>query len=751
MIISKIRIGKFALFGVFAFVLLASVQLVRAYTVSDFSASVSTVAYSAGATNVFLGQFTGPVPATDTLILNGAGNTVAAESALSAFASTERMVDVNGSGEFESTDPLVRSANTTLDTSDTVLATVANALTAFGSTEVAGTNLVADQDSDGVHDNNEPIIRLLVNGGDGTLDSAFDAEFPLADAPDEPSNFFFSYGDGAYDFTIVDPPAILEYTYDTVEMGSVITVITEGDVGFTTFDSGDAICLDDVDVDGMFDPSGDRLWWDAAGSCTTFNSGVDIIINNDGVGGNPEGGVKMSTISPPDVLGPITLGYSDGDADGVYDCARGDVCEAVIFIAGSYAYPTGTNVEPGGFFGAMYGAKTDVTNDVYQVAIYPTEIDNEGTNVHYMDKEVDAFGNGIYRFADYNANGDYDDGEDVYQLLAYAEVSSPGDFEYFTSSYRYLDTTDAGEFTTDHPIFVSANADLDQGALDGSGTDTLNQQVSNIFTAIPADTKYFDHNVSGSYEVGDDIVLDEDGSDYYNADQMQGLELTNTPVDYPAGNDDIDTLYIYQRVGGSCAGSGSDTLVHTEGSSPFLDTTLAVEDVFSAAVTYCVYADLRENATGGEYFKLAIPQNGITYSSGAGPTDAALNLGSGFVSVIQTLAATITPDATVAGADAAYTTAFTLGYGLVSGDQISVLFPSGYDVSGASVACTDDGASITGTSGVSSQHVRLTLGATVTSGSAIECVVSSVANPTDAGEYDAFGVFVYRDADVGTI
>ncbi len=658
-----------------ALLIALSAPFAQAYVAVDFTNEMNgrSAAY-AGATNIKLGEFTGPTPATDTLIHNGGTAVIAAGNTLTAFASSERYIDTNNDSGFDTGEAVVSSANSTLDSTDTVVTGATGVLTAVGTSEALGTIVYTDVNANSSFDTGELIGKIVVSGSAAALTSGTAlSEFPLADSNGESSVLFLKVGSDGFDYD--NPSAIISYDRDETEPDNP-QIVRGGSIGFTTFDENDAFCLSDTNSSDGFDP-GEDFWYDVAGTCGAFTAGVDLRVTTDGDVDGPH--VRFSDLSvPPPFV--VSIGYSDADADGLYDCARGAICEQILYIAGSYAYPTGTLVTPADTVGYLSGGAPGVIDSIIAEAEYPFHIhaDPDIVNTVYLGSHLASGGiNNAYYFVDTDLDGVYDEEEDVVEVVV--DGTYGGNARYF-SGHAFFDSVDDDTFNSGEPIFLSADTNLDAGVLSGAGTDDLVvASGSGFLDAFAATNKYHDHNSSGAYADGDDIVDDLDASGYYNADDLLTIQFANSVSDHPIGDDDLDNLYVYKRVGGSCVGSGTDTLLGSIATTPFFETNVTVTDsVFTSATNYCIYADFLAGADAGEYLTLELAQNGADYAStGTSPSDAAVDfsLGEYIMSMSRYMDATMVPTSLVASTLTTYTSTFTTSASLDSADSIWIEFP----------------------------------------------------------------------------
>lgn len=739
-----------------------STQIARAYVASDFiNVDSGRAAAHPGNSNIELGHFVGPNPDVDSIVVDGAGEAVAAGNPLSTFAESNLYIPTVGveSAGYDATYPIVDSANMNLDTADTVLVAGTAALNSFGSSEVAGVSGFLDLDGNSDRDSGEDIVKAVIRGDASSLVNGTTISlFPQANAIDELS-FFYLAPNSDKRINPSNPPAIFNYTNNVNEMGPTVEIVRGGDVQFTRFDSADGYCLDNAANNGIVNPNADILWWDAAGNCATFNTGIDIVMMNQGGSAFSGNMYKMADVALPEMFGSLTMGYSDANGDGQYTCSRGGGCELTLILGGSTSYPTGTQLTTGQTTMIFFGEKDDLVDGVYAVSDYPTELPAVSTtNVVLLGHELLA-GENKYAYVDTNENSLFDDGEDILELITpggAGVVNNGQAFKYFPAATKYIDSASPSyseSYDDGEAIIGSVDGNLDLGVLDGSGTDTvLVSGTIGYFTAMPAATKYYDNDSSGSFEVGDDIVNDADLSAYYNAADLETMVFDAATLDFPVEDQDISVINIYRMVGESCAGNGVDIALSGTEDSPYFGRTYSIyDDPFTTPQTYCIYADLSSSARGGRYLQLTIPQDGLGFAGGmTAPTDAGLDF-SGFghyMTITKYIDASLTPGSTVKSATTSYATTFTTTASLVSGDLVYFLFPSGYDVTGASIVCTDDGAPSAGSSSINGQIVVRTLSAAVGAGSVVECTASGVKNPNSVGNYSSFQVVTFRQTDL---
>lgn len=723
-----------------------------AYDASEFDADLDVDSVLPGAEDVFLGSIVLPDAATDTLVKDGVTNSVSELDELSAFASSEKYIDTDLDDVFEMGDPIVTSADSVLAAADTVITpSGAGFLNSVATSEVGnGVTGYIDANANEAYDDGEDVARIIVSGSAAAL-TAGDAikTFPLADDNGETSFMTIVGASGAYNFET--DSVILEYVYNgSSESTDDYTVVRGGSVGFTRFDLDDPFCLGDTDDSGNANP-GDDYWFDAAGTCAAFTPGVDIYMNLQEDFITMADSILYASASPITFMS-LTIGYSDANENGAWDCARGSICEAIIYMGGGNDLPSGTPATTSDLFVVLSG-DSDYPDGVRNVSDYP---DEKAANTNFITFDTKTLGTDLkYAYIDTDADDFYDAEEDIIELVVSGanDTVSTGDlFEYFGAGMTFADSVIADDVHgPGEPLIQSADLILDAGLLDGSATDEVIVPSSSGFMHTFASTEmYYDHNDSGAYADGDDIISDTDGSGYYNADVLESIALTNAVTDFPITDDDLDGLYVYHMAGEACAGGGVDTLFASDVSAPMLEATMTGELIVGASDsdadrTICLYADVASDATIGRYIIPSIAQGDIVFASAASPEDTALSIGTAigdWISIYSDdLMAQIEADTYRKSQAAAYTVTYDTSSNLPTGSRLEIVFPAGFNVTGAEIACTDDGASVTGTSTVSGQTVRLTTSAgAIASGSAVICEVSGVVNPATAGVTDAFSI-----------
>ncbi len=718
-----------------------SVTFVRAFIATDFSfTGTGHTSAFAGDSNILLADFTGPSPATDTILLDGAAADPVAGDPLSSFAASIVFLDTDGAAGFGGGEPVISSANAALTSADTVLtSSTITVLNAFPTIE-SGQTLYGfvDTDTDTILDGNEDIVHQVISGNAETLTSG-DALRIVAPSDD----MFYVADSGTSTYDALTPNAILHYLGPSE---NPYAVVQAGTLNFHPATLADNICVEDSDSSGTIS-SGDDFWRDLNGTdCTSFDTGIDVIVNG-------EAGImdlifyELNGYEPSSGYGPVTPGYIDGNGNGLYDCTRTS-CEAFVVAAGNVGVD-------GVFTGGLVANPSPVLVD--GVGAIATDWVDDPTLMNAYDLSTVTIG-GETRFAYVDSDADtiYDSAEDMVELVksGNAETFSTGDlFLNMTNAGWFADINNNDTYSVVTDIMIgSLDANLNAGALNGTGVDEVVIPSNNAtdLSTFDVDDVYFDADANVAYTDGEDIVADVDASGYFNADDLMSISFSNTVSDYPLENADLEHLYVYKKAGADCAGSGTDSLLGDLAASPFFSTAITITDsLFTAQTSYCVYADIAAGARAGRYVSLAIPQNGATFLGAVdSPSDALFSMGnsSSYTSVSRLMSATMVPGDVAANATTTYTTVFTTSADITTGDDINIVFPSAYDVTGASVVCTDDGGASAGTSSINGQIVSRNLSADIAAGSLVSCVVSGVVNPETAGAYSAFIVSTVRQA-----
>lgn len=715
------------------------------YTAGNFTAGSSSTEYAYdGATNVYIGSFTLPNPVADTLILDGASNAVAAKNALTAFASAEKMLDTSNNAAFESTEGIVSSADTALDAGDTVLTPGTSALATIASTNAPGLLLYVDQGAtSSSFDTNEDVLRQVFNNaGNVTVDGSTlrTAENTLA--------FFDVDNDSVMDFDATDNTyslsgeTIIRDADADSKPSAGDSVITAQNSGVRDFVSGDKVCFDGSVVNDAEYDANEIVWLDVAGNCSSFTTGADSIL----LGGSAPSGTSTLFGTEKEVA------YLDTDASGVFTCTRAGTCEPLL-----YSGADGVNVTYNTYLPAttvFFDSSTEATDGI---ATTGTGWDESGASERLVDwSALTASGEQRYVYVDQNSDALYTYSEDVFFVASpgsTAAIATGQTLRTFDSNEKLLMVPGVSQVafgSGNGAIVQSVDSNLTAGALNGSGTDKILLPAASMLSAMPSTTKYYDHDTSGSYANGDDIVSDTDTSGYYNADDILSTQVTAAASSDSITDSYLTGVYIYQRVGNSCVGSGTDTLLGSDVSSPFLAQAISLTKAAYATSdsvasrTLCVYADIADNTVHGKIWALEIPANGAIFASSVASPTSAFSAVSSPVQFVVSVPVTTTASVSFISTQSSYTFAYTLTEDAVLNAKglFDVTFPSGFTIASSTTTCTANGSSVTVTPTISSQSIRAVnaSGSTVTVGTAIVCTVSGVTNPSTVGTTGVFTI-----------
>lgn len=727
------------------------------YTAGNFTAGSDFVTYAFdNATNVLMGSFALPNPVADTLVIDGAGNTVAAKNALSSFSGSFQLYDTDNGSDLDSTEPIISSANTTLDSGDTVMTAGTTPFTAFPTVETPGTYYVYfDQGvTSSGYDSGEDVYRQIFdNGACVSADGATNIRTPESTWAflDLDSNSQIGIEAGGVTYGMSGETFIRDADADGFPSAGD-TIIQQQASGITFFAFVDKVCFDGSVVnDSEYDP-GEKLWWDSAGDCASFTTGVDVIL----VGGSVPSGA--STLASAD----NELGYLDDNASGSYTCSRAGTCETPV-----YSGANATSVGGGSYIAssaAFFDSSTEGTDGLHTTG---TGWDETGGAEKLVDVASLMSGSDpLYVYTDCNASSTLGNSEDIFINVvsgATAVMTNSVTARTFDATERAMmspGTGISGFNATSGAIISSADTTLTVGALNGSGTDkVLSPGV--ILRSIPAQNKFYDHDSSGSFAATDDVVYDTDGSGYYNADDLLTLKVKAAANASAITDADISSVYLYERAGNTCVGSGTDTLVGSDTSSPFLDQAITITKAPYATSdpvasrTICVYADIPDNSVHGKIWTLAVPAAGATFASNSNSPTTEFTATSQPVQFVAPLAATITASSTRISVNASYTFTYTLTDDAIPDARglFLVTFPSGYGVASAGITCTDDGVDVNLTAAISGQTVRANnaSGSPVASGSVVVCVVTNITNPSTVGTTSYFTVAPYAGSTSRTL
>ncbi len=733
-----------SLLGVFGFLILvgSAYHFASAYVEGDYTKDTVANNVAEGETNVNFAYLELPDPTTDTIVTNGATAVVAATDALSAFPATHQFFDKSDNNTYADGNGVISSADVIIGAGDTVLTTATGVLEAFSGTfaetgSTTGIGWIDNITDDNILEATEDIVSIVANlaqVSNGLLARTFETDI-----------YFLADSSSTTEYNASDDNAVVEDAdadgYLTA--GDNVLIAGKGSV-YNFGSSGDDVCFDGSVVnDGEYD-EGEVIWWDNSGGndCSSFLSGTDIIL----VGSSAPTGTSTEFFGNEDEVG--YLDQNGTGADG-FTCSRAGDCEALVYSGADGVDLSADATLP--VTAEFFDSSSEATDGIRTTGDAWDESGN-ALQTHVQFSSVTTNGEVEYVYLDADTNTDFTSTDPIMQVIDKGadNIASGQDFRSFKDNdYRLFDHDDDGVYDDGTDGLVGS----DDNDLDPSDTlvNTQAAPTPAMLEAFPSTHRFHDHDSSGSYADGDDVINDSDESTYYNADDLLSLGITVTGST-TATNGEIDDIYVYERAGGACAGSGTDTLLGSV-SGDVLDENIAITRApFTAAddITLCFYLDAAADFTAGRTFQAQTgATNPITYSSGADSGSMGLKTGSDALTVFyEDLTATVSSSDLSPSATASYTISYTVTNNVPASSNIINTFPAGFDISGMSIACTDDGGAITGSSTILGQIAAVAnIGAQVDAGSAVSCVVSDVVNPAAEG---ASAAFVIGPAYAGT-
>jgi len=251
-------------------------------------------------------------------VLSGAGTDdviTAGTAAIIDFDTGQyKFADHDNNGTYTDGEAIIyeATADANLEETDTVVTSGNATLTAFDGAE-AGLNIYADTTDDNVYTNGEAILVQVHNGADNYADT----NAIQALAADELSYYDDHTGtDGDYD----DGEAIINDVDNDGFPSANDLVKTAGKAKVEALTATDSVCFDaSVVSDSEFDPN-EVIWWDAGGDCSSFDTGVDVILVGAAPGaGSTEFGTEQE------------VAFLDEDNNSSYTCSYGGTCEPIIY------------------------------------------------------------------------------------------------------------------------------------------------------------------------------------------------------------------------------------------------------------------------------------------------------------------------------------------------------------------------------------------------------------------------------------
>ncbi len=717
----------FAALGFFVFLTVISGDLIRAYTTGSYTKDTYVRYATPGETNILIGYITLQDPVADTVVTNGSTAVVTAGDSLTAFPSTHKFFDPAGDGAYADNDGIISSSDTVLDSGDTIITTAVGLLETFNTsfTETGANTAIGWIDNttdDNILTSDEDLVHILVNTAqvaDGLLVREFETDIVYAaDA----------YGDT---YNITNDNAIVEDSDADGFFSAGDAVLIAGPGNVRTFGAGDNVCFDaSVSADAEYD-SGEIIWLDVAGDCSSFTTSTDSIL----IGSSAPSGTSTEFGTENEV------GYLDGSDDDAYTCTRTGDCETIV-----YSGVNGTDLTIGGNLTtntAFFDSSSEATDGISTTGdAWDGGINITTTNRFFYSETTGGEKKFVYIDAD--TNTDFTSTDPILQIIDKGadNIVSGQDFRSFKDNdYRLIDRDDDDIYSSGSDgIIASDDNDLESSdtviydEVSGAGTDSL--------VAFSSTHRFHDHDSSGSYADEDDIINDSDSSTYYNADDLLSIGFKDNGGGPAPQDADIDAFYVYEMTGTACAGSGTDTLLGSV-TGTVLDQNIAITRApwtASDSVNLCIYMDAASGLTAGRKLSLSTgTTNPMTFSSGV---DSSMNVRAGDDNqtiFMDGITPNISPSDLNPSETATYTISYTTSVTHASGLNILNTFPSGYDVSGGTASCTDDGATISGTSTIIGQLLGVAgTGAEITSGSAIVCTLSGVVNPSAEEETGAF-------------
>lgn len=743
---ASMQLRKHAIFATGGFALIAAIvgavwylwssPGAAQYTSGDFVRISNGAPYAFDSkTNLLVGAFQLPNPQTDAIIRNGVTTTIVERNPLTAFPMSVVYFDTNNSAAYNDGEGIISSANLTLEAADTVITTANNALTSIPTTE--GNNLVIYLDQGATsssYDVGEDILVQVYNGdqlfsdGLGTLQT-FPNTAAWCDVDD----------DNVIDFDSFVYPTTEQFINDNDADGRPSagdTTVGGSKCAADALTVTMSVCFDGSVVNDAEYDTNENIWLDVGGDCASFTSGVDSIL----VGTSAPTGTSTEFGA-----GEGEVGFLDVNGDANFNCSRIGTCEPLVYSGTSSDWSTNQSLYAATTF---FDSSTEVTDGI---ATTGTGWDEMGGVEEF--KTVNTLmtgGEQRYVFFDAVDNNVYGTDEDIFELKfagATAAVISAHVPRTFDSDEKLLFTPGQSVYTGGNAALVkSVDAHLTAGALNGTGTDRVLAPGNNVVRSFPSATKFHDHDASGSYADGDDVVSDSDESGYYNAD-----DLLTLAVDVSGANQISDSyltaLRLYQMNGPNCLGSGVDTLIGSDVSSPFLNQPIAItKEPYGASEslssrTVCIFADVANNSVHGLHWNPIIGVGDADFSSNGSSPSADFAITTAPIEFVADLNATLTGSSTRLSAVTEYMVTYTNNEDAIGTNEgvMAVTFPSGFNVASATAACMDDDVAITGTSGVTGQRVNFVItSGTVSSGSVISCKISNVTNASAAGTTSTF-------------
>jgi hypothetical protein len=374
-----------------------------------------------GDTNVKLMDVDITIPS-QTVLLDGSNYVIAEGDALTLMSddSDLRFISEDGDSAYTTNAQIVRSSDGSLDGTDTVV--VGAPYDTFPSTPTLTgfytATLWLDQDSDSLYDVGEDMFRVVYDEGnisDGDTIRLFaDNELYATSGitPTTVSNVHDVFSDMQTVNGNWQQPAFLNDNDSDgyLSAGDEITV-AGGANTIDPLDSNDGVCFDgSISDDSEFDYTDadnyEVIWWDADGDCSSFDTGVDVVLTG------KSGGTDVAPSGTSTEFGTEgEVGWNDArNENDDYSCARSDTCFELF-----YSGVSGTNWSNGSDFTTdtvFFDASTLATDGLSTIG--------DGWQGGYEDfntfldfSEETNGSDSLYVYVDANANTQYDEGETI--------------------------------------------------------------------------------------------------------------------------------------------------------------------------------------------------------------------------------------------------------------------------------------------------------------------------------------------------
>jgi hypothetical protein len=744
-------------------------------TVSVYDGSSDDILVEPGATNVLLGYLDIGLESDDILV-NGSSYVIAEGDQLSELGSNLYFIESPSS----SYDPdsyngaIIRSTNNTaFDTSDEII--IPGTFDEHASSLEEDSNGTSsgwiDEDGDEEFDvATESFIGIgfnasSVSGGDAIrLFGSQEIWITVgSNSTDEGESFFYPEDDGGG----AREPSFINDNDADGHLSAGDTVARAGVNNVEPLDSDDNLCFDgSINADSEFDYTDannyEVIWWDAGGDCSSFDTGVDVIITG------KNGGVDVApTGSSTEFGSEAEIGFIDIDEDATYACSRGGTCQEIVYTGSS-----GTNwTSDGGFtLSTIFFDPSSEGTDGYSTVGDDWYSAGYSTLNTLVDLSVDETSNAefFYAYIDSDADTSYDlDEPIIYIAGSPAGALNTGDtFRLFGDYYKYFHLGpipfNGSMFFASSALVESADTVQDAGDADGSSGDVYHYipGTQGRFTATgdllgDQELRYYDHDSSGSLAAGDDIIDHVQDSGYYNQITVDSVELTQATSEIK-GVDVVDAAFsairLYTPATTTCSGDGTDDLIGADLASPFLGAAISVStdpsrlsysDNNGAANRICIYADVASDADLGQSLEVDVDE--VVFESSTTVTSVSYD-GSANISVYDVIDLTvdISPGYTSQSNTLSFSTTFASD--TVSGAAFTLAAPLDIDLSSASMTCEIDSVSISGSTSTGSFGPLgfivfvPDVDTSIPFGDSLDCSISGVDGPDDAGTYEG-GIF----------